>query len=135
MAGFWGTGAANETLDAWLGLATLGPATVYVALFTAPPNAGGGGTEVSGSGYTRVAVLNTTVNWPLASGGTKNNGTQINFGTANNWGTVVWAAVVKTASGGLGPDDIIKAGPLVTPVTLASGPAIIPIGGITFTES
>jgi hypothetical protein len=140
MAGFKGTDTCDDTLDAWLGSTTLGPATVYIALFTAAPTAGGGGTEVTGGSYARVAVTNNATNFPAASGASKSNGTLIDFGTATaDWapsGTpVVGAAAVVTASGALGTDDIIYYGPLSTPRIILNGdPVSVPIGGAVFTE-
>lgn len=72
------------------------PATVYVALYTAAPSDSGGGTEV-GTGtwtnYARVAVTNNSTNFPAASGGSKSNGTAIDFGTATTSGSVTVVAV------------------------------------------
>ena len=92
----------NKTLDHILG----GPdytraATVYVALFTSAPTDAGGGTEVSGGGYARVAVTNDATNWPAASGGSKSNGTDIVFPTATaDWGTVVAFAIFDASTAG-----------------------------------
>ncbi len=137
MAGFKGTGVSNQTLDAWLGSTTLGPGTVYVALFTAAPTAAGGGTEVSGGGYARVAVTNNATNFPAASAASKSNGAAIDFGTASaDWNTITHAAVVKTSAGALGTTDIIYAGPLTTSRTVLNGDSFkIPVGGATFTEA
>ncbi len=137
MAGFKGTGASNATLDAWLGSTVLGPATVYVALFTAAPAAGGGGTELAMTGYARVAVTNNATNFPAASSATKNNGTLIDFGTLTGTGaTITWAAVVKTSSGALSTSDIIYAGPLSVARAIVSGDSFdFPIGAATFTEA
>jgi len=81
----------NALLDEVLGGTNYSPAaTVYVALYTAAPSDSGGGTEVTGNDYARVAVTNNATNWPNASGGAKANGTAITFPPANggNWGTV-----------------------------------------------
>jgi hypothetical protein len=91
----------NKTLDLWLGatVPTI-PGTYYVALFTVAPNKDGGGTEVSGGSYARVAVTNNTTNWPNAASGRKTNATEIVFPQATaNWGTIVAAALVSAASG------------------------------------
>jgi hypothetical protein len=92
----------NKVMDHILGgsdYARLG--TVYLALFTAAPNETGGGTEVSGSSYARVAVGNNSTNWPAASGGQKSNGTAITFPTATgSWGSVTHWAIMSAASGG-----------------------------------
>jgi len=136
MSGFKGTGTCNATLDAWLGSTTLGPATAYCAAFTSAPTAAGGGTEVSGGSYARVAITNNSTNFPNASGASKNNGTAIDFGTASaDWGNITWAAIVKTSSGALGASDIIYAGPLVTARNVLNGDSFkVPVSGATFTE-
>jgi hypothetical protein len=77
------------------------PGTLYVALFTAAPNDGGGGTEVSGGSYARVAVTNNATNFPAAASGAKSNGTAITFPTATaGWGTVTHWAIFDASSGG-----------------------------------
>jgi hypothetical protein len=77
------------------------PATVYVALFAVAPTDAGGGTEVTGGSYARVAVTNNNTNWPASSGGLKSNGTAVTFPTASaNWGTCVAFAIFDASSGG-----------------------------------
>ena len=77
------------------------PATVYVALFTVTPNDAGGGTEVSGNGYARVAVTNNNTNWPAASSGEKSNGAAITFPiSTGSWGTVVAFGIFDAATSG-----------------------------------
>jgi hypothetical protein len=86
--------------------------TLYVALYTAAPSDTGGGTEVSGSNYSRVAVTSSLANWAgtqsagstLASSGTggqtSNNGA-ITFPTPSaTWGTVTHFAIYDATSGG-----------------------------------
>lgn len=136
MAGLQGTGSCNETLDAWLGSTVLGPATVYAALFTTAPTAAGGGTEATFSGYARVAITNDLTNFPAAASRTKTTGTEIDFGTAgSSGGTMTWGAFVRTASGALGADDIIYAGPLSNArlVLNGDGPIKVPVGGVVIT--
>lgn len=89
-----------ETLDAYFGATTLGPATWYVGLFTTMPNdAGSGGTEVSGGSYARVAVTNNGTNFPSAN--PKITGTAVTFPTATgSWGTVVGYGFFTASSGG-----------------------------------
>ncbi len=89
----------DKLLDhAFKGAAFTQPANVYVALFTAAPTDAGGGTEVSGNGYTRK--LHNT--WNAASGGTKTNNGEILFDSASggNWGTVTHAGLFDAATGG-----------------------------------
>ncbi|HZF71881.1 MAG TPA: hypothetical protein VEZ51_00515 [Gemmatimonadaceae bacterium] len=135
MAGFKGRDRCNEILDFNLGNGT--PATLYIALFTSAPSATGGGTEVTGGSYARVAKTNNATNFPAASGSSKSSGTDFDFGTASaDWGIVTWAAVVETASGALGAGDIVYAGPLTTPRTVLNGDSFkIPSAGAVFTEA
>lgn len=78
------------------------PATLHVGLFTTLPNdAGTGGVEVTGAGYARVAVTNNSTNFPAASGGSKSNGTQIQFAQATaSWGNVKGFGIFDASSGG-----------------------------------
>ena len=55
--------------------------TLYVALFTAAPSDSGGGTEVSGSAYARVAVTSSLTNW---SGTQSAGSTTASSGTGAN---------------------------------------------------
>jgi hypothetical protein len=100
---------------------------------TAAPNVGGGGTEVTGTGYSRLAVTNNNTNWPSASSGQKGNGTILNWGTAgSSWGTVLAIAEYDASVGG----NLLEWGLLTNPVTVASGqPFSVPIGGGVFTET
>lgn len=77
------------------------PATVYVALFTAAPTDAGGGTELAGNGYARVAVTNNATNWPAAAGGVKSNGTAITFAAASaDWNGVLAYGIFDAATNG-----------------------------------
>jgi len=102
MAGSKSNYLENAILDHVLGASVYSaPATVYVALYTTAPTDAGGGTEVSGGSYARVAVTNNATNWPAASGGSKSNGTDIIFPTASgSWGTVAAFAILDASSGG-----------------------------------
>lgn len=94
----------NKYLDAGFGdnrATALFPATWYVALFTAAPSDAGGGTEVAGNAYARVAVANTSANWPDATGGQKKNANTIQFPTATGaWGLVTHFAIMNAATAG-----------------------------------
>lgn len=88
------------------------PATTYVALFTANPSDTGGGTEVSGGSYARVAVTSALANWAgtqaaastTASSGTggttSNNGTITFPAPTANWGVVTGIGVFDASSAG-----------------------------------
>lgn len=108
-----------ELLDHVLGNAAYtAPATVYVALYTVTPSDTGGGTEVSGGSYARVAVTNNATNWPAASGGSKSNGTTITFTTATaSWGECVAWGILDAATLG----NLLIWGALTVPKTVGSG--------------
>lgn len=73
--------------------------TLYVALFTAAPGEAGGGTEVSGGSYARVATV--AGDWNAASGGSISNLNAITFPTATGaWGTVTHFALMDAATAG-----------------------------------
>lgn len=88
------------------------PSTLYVGLLTATPSDTGGGTEVSGNAYARVAVTNSLANWAGTQGagttvassgatGTTSNNTAITFPTPTaTWGTVVAFGIYDAASSG-----------------------------------
>lgn len=86
--------------------------TLYVALLTAAPSDSGGGTEVSGGAYARVAVTSSLTNWAgtqaaastvasAGTGGQTSNNVSISFPTPTaNWGTVTHFGIYDAASGG-----------------------------------
>ena len=86
---------ANKMLDHVFSAATYtAPTNTTTALFTAAPSDAGGGTEVTGGSYARVTKTNNATNWPAASGGSKSNGTDNDFGVASaNWGLVTHVAI------------------------------------------
>lgn len=137
MAGGKGNTLRNAILDHALG----GPdysrlATVYIALFTATPNAAGGGTEVStggGTNYARQSVTNDGTSWGSAASGVKSNLNLIDFGTAGaNWGTITAGAIMSASTAGY----ILYFGPLTSSKTINTNDGFrIPIGGLVLTES
>jgi hypothetical protein len=95
------------------GVAFTAPAALYVALFTAAPSDSGGGTEVSGGSYARVALAPSTTNWAATngaatttnpssgSGGTTSNNVAITFPTATgSWGVVTHVAIFDAVTAG-----------------------------------
>lgn len=88
------------------------PATVYVGLLTAAPSDTGGGTEVSGNAYARVAVTSATTAWTGTHGtttgassgtnGTVSNAATITFPTPTpaGWGTVTHFGVYDASTAG-----------------------------------
>jgi hypothetical protein len=86
--------------------------TLYVGLLTAAPSDTGGGTEVSGGSYARVAVTSSFTNWAgtqsaastvasSGTGGQTSNNTAITFPTPGaTWGTVTHFGIYDAASAG-----------------------------------
>lgn len=133
MAGSKSDYLENEILDHVLGGGDYSrPGTVYIALFTAAPTDAGGGTEVTGGSYARVAVTNNATNWPAASSGSKSNGVAFTFTQATaNWGTVVAFGIFDAASAG----NLLYWGDLTASKSVENGDtAEFAVGGITITE-
>jgi hypothetical protein len=92
----------NKVLDHILGaVAYTPPSTVYFALYVTSPSDSGGGVEVAGGGYARVAVVNNVTNWPAAVAGSKRNASTITFEQATAaWGTISAIGILDAANGG-----------------------------------
>lgn len=92
------------------------PTAWYVALFTAAPGEAGGGTELVGNAYTRVAVTF------IVSGDLATNSAALEWAAATaSWGTITHVAVFDalttgnmlvyatlTASKAIGTGDILR---------------------------
>lgn len=86
--------------------------TLYVGLLTAAPSDSGGGTEVSGNSYARVAVTSSLANWAgtqsagstvasSGTGGQTSNNAAITFPTpSGTWGTVTHFGIYDASTGG-----------------------------------
>lgn len=86
--------------------------TYYVGLFTANPSDTGGGTEVSGGSYARVAVTASLANMAgtqaaastsasSGTGATTSNNASITFPTPSaNWGSITGIGIFDLASSG-----------------------------------
>lgn len=122
--------------------AATGPATLHIALLTAAPSDTGGGIEVAGNAYARVAVTSSLANWAgtqaagstIASsgtGGTTSNNGVIAFPTPTpaGWGTVTHAAIYDAAAAG----NLIAWSALAASKVINSGDAVtFPAGTLTF---
>ena len=87
----------------------------YVALYTVAPSDAGGGTEVSGNGYSRQ-----TVAWDTATGtgGTTDNTGAVSFtATGGNFGTIVAIGIHDASSG----DNLLWHGALSANKTVNDG--------------
>jgi hypothetical protein len=101
------------------------PTQWHVALYTAAPSDTGGGTEVSGNGYARVAATFTV------SGNLATNASSLEWAAATgSWGTVTHAAVFDAATGG----NMLAHGALTSARTINSGDTLrIPSGDLDIT--
>jgi hypothetical protein len=105
MAGGFANFLVHELLDhalngdAW-NLPTAG--TVWVSLFTVAPTDTGGGTEVTGGSYARVAVDSSSANkWVAPASRATDNNAAITFPTASaSWGTAVAFGIHDAVSAG-----------------------------------
>lgn len=122
--------AENKVLDHLNGKSSYTMPTVYVALLTAAPSDAGGGTEVSGGSYARVATSGAT--WSAASGGAASNAAAITFPTATaSWGTVTHYATFDASSSG----NMLRWAALTASKTIGSGDtASFAIGALSMTE-
>lgn len=108
-----------------------GPATLWVGLFTATPSDTGGGTEVSGGSYARVAITSSLANWAgtqaaasttasTGTSGTTSNNAAITFPAPSaNWNTITSFGIFDAVSGG----NLLVWGALTTSKTVNNGDA------------
>lgn len=133
----------NEIID-WLmrGQSYSPPADLYIALYTTAPTAAGGGVEVSGGSYARVAVVSSLADWAGTQGagtttastgtsGTTSNNNNITYPTPTAaWGTVVAFGVMDASTGG----NLLFFANLTTAKTINNGdsPPIFQNAQLTF---
>ena len=116
----------TEILDhVFAGAAYTAPSTKYIGLFTAAPGEAGGGTEISGSGYTRKSIVFAT------SGATTSNNAAVEFPTATgNWGTITHVGVFDAATSG----NLMVYATLTASKAVASGDVFrVPSGDLDIT--
>lgn len=86
----------NAVLDAVFNNTSLAVTTPYVGLYTAAPSDAGGGTEVSGGSYARVAA-----SFGAASSGAVSNDAAIEFPESTGaWGTVTHFGIFDASTSG-----------------------------------
>ena len=119
------------------------PASLHVGLFTASPADAGGGTEVTGGAYARVAVTRSLANFAgtqsagsttasSGTGGVTSNNSAITFPAPTaNWGSVVALGIFDASSGG----NLLAWAPLTQAKTVNNGDAApsFPAAALTFT--
>jgi hypothetical protein len=99
------------------------PTAWYVGLFTAAPSDTGGGTEVSGNAYARVATGTISGSGTAAA---------IEFAAASggNWGSIGWAGIFDASTGG----NLLAWSPLTTARTINDGDVLrIPANSLSIT--
>ena len=110
----------------WSGTTYTSPAAnLYVGLFTSAPGEGGGGTEVSGNGYSRKQVtMTTTANASTNSGA-------VEFDTATgSWGTITHVAFFDASTSG----NMLAYATLTAAKTIGTGDVFrLPIGDLDIT--
>ena len=105
------------------------PTAWYVGLFTAAPSDTGGGTEVTGNGYARVATGTMSIS---GTSTTATNAAAIEFAAASggNWGTITHAAIFDASSSG----NMLAWAALTTSRTINDGDVFrIPAGSLDIT--
>lgn len=104
------------------------PTSWYVALYTAAPSDSGGGTEVSGSGYSRQSVAFAAATSP---GGTTSNTDAVTFTAAGgSWGTVSHIGIFDASTAG----NLLWHGAMIASKTIADGDTLeFAVGNIDLT--
>jgi len=133
----------NKLVDHLFRAQTLSaPATLYIGLLTSAPSDTGGGTEISGNNYSRVAVTSSLANWAgtqsagstvasSGTGGQTSNNAAITFATpSGTWGTASHFAIYDAASSG----NMLFYGSLAIAKTINQGDTVsFPAGSLTIT--
>ncbi len=120
----------NKLLDFVLRGQTFTPPTnVYLALYTVAPTDAGGGTEVTGGAYARVAVPCSSTDWAgtqgaastgasTGSSGTTSNNNTLTFPTPTaSWGTIVAVGLFDATTAG----NLLFYGPLAANQVVNTG--------------
>lgn len=122
----------NKIVD-WLvrGQTFTPPATLFGGLDTVSCTEAGGGTEVTGGSYARVAITSSLANWAGTQGagttvassgtsGTTSNNNAITFPAPTaNWGTIVSFRIWDASTAG----NALTCATLLTPKTVNNGDA------------
>ena len=113
---------SNKALDHLSGGTSLtANSTLHFALFTSAPSLAGGGTEVSGGSYARVAITNNSSLWASAVDGVKKNASLVSFDAATaSWGTVTHVGIYDATTSG----NLLWFGALQSSAAVASGDTV-----------
>lgn len=116
----------------WLftGSSATRPTAWYVGLFTAAPSDTGGGTEVTGNGYSRKATGTMTVSGTAPTTATNSAAIEFDAASGGNWGTIGWAAIFDASTSG----NMLAWAALTTDRTINDGDVFrIPAGSLDVT--
>jgi hypothetical protein len=104
------------------------PSARYIALYTAAPSDSGGGTEVSGNGYSRQSATFAAASTP---GGTTSNSGAVSFtASGGSWGTITHMAIFDASTSG----NMLWHGALTASKTIGDGDTLeFAIGNIDLT--
>lgn len=104
------------------------PPIVFLALYTAAPGPGGGGTELAGGGYGRQPIV-----FAPPSNGSSSNVSDIVFPVAlTDWGTITSYGIFDAASGG----NLLYFANLSAPRTILTNDQVkLPAGQLLAQES
>jgi hypothetical protein len=103
------------------------PATKYLGLFTVSPTDAGGGTELTGGGYSRVSV-----SFSLSAGAAVNSADNTFPNATVDWGTVVSVGVFDAATGG----NLMAWADIATARTVLAGDSFrVPAGALSITQT
>jgi hypothetical protein len=106
------------------------PTEWYVGLFTAAPSDSGGGTEVSGSGYTREATGTLSVSGTSPTNCTNDAAIEFDPASGGNWGTITHIAIFDASTSG----NMLGWAELTTSRTINDGDVLrIPAGDLDIT--
>lgn len=119
MAGYFTDYSNNKVLDLFFGATSFTPPpTLYVGLAQNTANKRGMATEPSGGGYSRVALPNSTANFPAANAGAKSNAAVITFPAPTaDWGVVQSLFLADAPTGG----NVLAMADLTVPKSITNG--------------
>lgn len=126
-----GVAPTTGNVDRW----AYSPAAVFVGLFTAAPTDAGGGTEVTGGSYARVAVSQADGSWAAPSGtpSQTSNSAAVTFPAPTaSWGVITHFGIFDASSAG----NLIAWQILAQSKTVNNGDAApsFAIGALTWSE-
>lgn len=106
------------------------PTAWYLGLFTAAPSDTGGGTEVTGNGYSRKATGTMSVSGTSPTNCTNSAAIEFDAASGGNWGTITHVAIFDASTSG----NMLGWAALTTSRTINDGDILrIPAGDLDIT--